>query len=150
MQHGSQQQETATSGYLIERTIIVPRQHVKIRCGRQCFAKFCLKGHGNWVNNDHIISVPDEKVNKENNMTSFNSLDLPNKSDILRQQANYLLSIEFEHYTVKLFTWDRFFIEEYFDNDQEQVTRIKLAGSHDILKYLKQISLKDLGSPTAV
>jgi hypothetical protein len=83
-------------------------------------------------------------------MTGFNSLDLRNKGDILRQQANYVLSIESEQYTVKLFTWDRFFIEEYFDNDQKRVTQIKLAGSQDVLKYLKLISLKDLGFPTAV
>jgi hypothetical protein len=78
-------------------------------------------------------------------MNGFNNLDLYFKNDILRKQANYLLSTGYYHFTVKLFTWDRFFIEQYYDNDLERITRITLATRKDLDKYLKDISLADLG-----
>ena len=77
-------------------------------------------------------------------MKGFNSLDLNHKSDILKQQANYLLTLEMEDFSVKLYTWDRFFIEQYFDEEQ-RVTKICIAGRDDMIKYLKKISLADLG-----
>jgi hypothetical protein len=80
-------------------------------------------------------------------MKGFNNLDLFFKSDLLRKQAQYLVSTGYYHYTVKLFTWDRFFIEQYYDNEQEKITRITLAGKTDMEKYLKDISLSDLGLP---
>jgi len=82
-------------------------------------------------------------------MKAFNSLDLHHKSDILEQQANYLLTLEMEEFSVKLYTWDRFFIEQYFD-EQQQVSGISIAGKNDMIKYLKRISLADLGYPTVV
>lgn len=82
-------------------------------------------------------------------MKGFNSLDLHYKSDILKQQADYLLTMEMEEYSVKLYAWDRFFIEQYFDTEQ-QVTKINIAESRDMQKYLKNISLSDLGYPRVV
>jgi hypothetical protein len=82
-------------------------------------------------------------------MKGFNSLDLYHKSDILKQQANYLLTLETEEYSVKLYTWDRFFIEQYFDEEQ-RVSRISIAGNNEMIKYLKKISLADLEYPTVV
>ena len=79
-------------------------------------------------------------------MKGFNSLDLYHKSDILRQQANYLLTLQMEEFSVKLYTWDRFFIEQYFDEEQ-RVSRISIAGKNDMIKYLKKINLADLGYP---
>ena len=82
-------------------------------------------------------------------MKGFNSLDLYHKSEILKQQADYLLTAEMNENSVKLYTWDRFFIEQYF-NSELQVTKIKIAGAADMIKYLKKISLNDLGYPTVV
>jgi hypothetical protein len=82
-------------------------------------------------------------------MKGFNSLDLFYKSDILKQQANYLLTMEVEEYSIKLYTWDRFFIEQFF-NSEQQVTKINIAENLDMQKYLKNISLSDLGYPTVV
>lgn len=82
-------------------------------------------------------------------MKGFNSLDLYRKSNILKEQANYLLEIEIDNYSVKLYAWDRFFIEQFFDEEQ-QVTKINIAKSSDLQKYLKKITLGDLGYPTAV
>jgi hypothetical protein len=80
-------------------------------------------------------------------MKAFNSLDLYHKSDILKQLANYLLTLEMGEFSVKLYTWDRFFIEQYF-NEEQRVSRISIAGKDDMIKYLKKINLADLGYPT--
>ena len=80
-------------------------------------------------------------------MEGFNSLDTYLKSEILRKQADYLITIQYYHYTVKLFTWDRFFIEQYYDNDTGEVSRISLASSGDIRKYIKDVSLDELDLP---
>lgn len=78
-------------------------------------------------------------------MKGFNSLDLFFKGDILRRQADYVLSVTYSHYTVKLYSWDRFFIEQYFDLEQQLITKITIAGQSDLTKYLNDISLADLG-----
>ena len=82
-------------------------------------------------------------------MKGFTSLDLQHKSDILKEQANYLMTLGMDGHSVKLYTWDRFFIEQYFDAEQ-QVSRISIAGMDDMIKYLEKINLADLGYPTAV
>lgn len=82
-------------------------------------------------------------------MKNFNSLDLHHKRDILKQQADYLLTMEADEYSVKLYAWDRFFIEQYLDSEQ-QVIKINIADLADMHKYLKRISLGDLGYPTVV
>ena len=82
-------------------------------------------------------------------MEGFNSLDLYHKSEILKQQANYLLTLEMEEFNVKLYTWYRFFIEQYFD-EELRVAKISIAGNSEMIKYLKKINLADLGYPTVV
>jgi hypothetical protein len=77
-------------------------------------------------------------------MEVFNNLGFLEKCDILRRCAQFITSITYYHYTVKLYTWDRFFIEEYFDNEQDEITRISIAEEQDMVKYLNLISLPDL------
>jgi hypothetical protein len=76
----------------------------------------------------------------------FNNLGLLEKCDILRKHALYITAISYYHYTIKLYTWDRFFIEEYFDNEQDEITRITIAEQHDMVKYLDCIDLSDIAS----
>lgn len=82
-------------------------------------------------------------------MEGFKNSDLYHKSNLLKQQADYLLTIQLDDGSVKLYSWERFFIEEYLD-DEQQVTKIQLVGSSGMLKYLKGIDLGYLGYPTAV
>jgi hypothetical protein len=99
----------------------------------------------------HVFLVLDDfKLDSgANEMKGFNSLDLYYKSDILKQQADYLITIDIEECSVKLYSWDRFFIEQYFDAEN-QVSSITIASGLDMPKYLKTISLADLGYPTVV
>ena len=82
-------------------------------------------------------------------MEGFNSSDLYHKSNLLKQQADYLLTLQWDDGSVKLYSWDRFFIEQYFDAEQ-QVTRIQLVWSSGMLKYLRRINLGDLGYPAGI
>lgn len=82
-------------------------------------------------------------------MEGFNNADLYHKSNLLRQQADHLLTMQLDDGSVKLYSWERFFIEQYFD-DEQRVTNIQLVGSPGMLKYLKEITLGDLGYPTAL
>lgn len=77
-------------------------------------------------------------------MEGFDTFDFRLKCDILRKFATYITSTGFNHYTVKLYSWDKFFIEEYYDNEIDETTRITIAGDEDMAKYLDEISLQDL------
>ena len=80
-------------------------------------------------------------------MERFNSVDLYHKSCILKQHANHLLRLELEDCSIELYAWERFFIEQHADG-QQQVTKINFADKVDMLKYLERIVLDDLGYPT--
>lgn len=78
-------------------------------------------------------------------MKGFNNLDLYFKNHLLKQQAIYLLKTSVLHYTVKLYSWDRFFIETYFDTNTARITKIKIAEAEDMEKHLVAISLCEIG-----
>jgi hypothetical protein len=83
-------------------------------------------------------------------MKGFNSLELFFKRDFLRKNCRRLIStISFE-YTISLYCWNGFFIEQYYDIQRREVTKIVLAGKKDLEKYMKEISLADLGVLTVL
>jgi hypothetical protein len=78
-------------------------------------------------------------------MKGFNSLELFFKKDFVKKNAKFLISTESERCTVKLYSWDKFFIEQYFDNEHQVIIMVVLVGKKDLDKYLKEISISDLG-----
>jgi hypothetical protein len=78
-------------------------------------------------------------------MKGFNSLELFFKKDFVKSNARFLLSIQFFQHTVELYYWDKFFIEQYFDNQQKKITFVKLANTSDLEKYIMEINISDLG-----
>lgn len=74
----------------------------------------------------------------------FNNLMFLEKCDILKKHGSFVLSITYYHYTIKLYSWDRFFIEEYFENEEDEITRIKMVEGSDLEKYLHDITLSDI------
>ena len=78
-------------------------------------------------------------------MERFNSLELRYKGSLLKKNALYLMLTNYQHYTVTLYYWDRFFIELYYDDERGQATRITLASTKDLDKFLKEISIAGLG-----
>jgi hypothetical protein len=78
-------------------------------------------------------------------MRGYSNIDLYYKMNLLRKHAKLLFTTEHFNFTVNLFTWDRFFIEQYFDHDYEQISRISIANAEDMVKHLEQIDVSDLG-----
>jgi hypothetical protein len=78
-------------------------------------------------------------------MERFNSLELRYKGSLLKKNAVYLMLTNYQHYTVTLYYWDRFFIELYYDDERGQTTRITLASTKDLDKFLNEISITCLG-----
>lgn len=74
-------------------------------------------------------------------MEVFNGLDLTTKQDIVRKHAALIFASPYFHYMVRLYSWDRFFIEEYYDTEEKRVTRISIASEADMGKYLSRIKL---------
>lgn len=81
------------------------------------------------------------------NMQQLTELDLYLK--VLRNQAQYVMTADYQHYTVILYSWKRHFIEQYYDNELDATTRISLAEGNDLEKFTKQIGLSNLGLSTA-
>lgn len=75
-------------------------------------------------------------------MQRLNELDLYLK--VLRNQAQYIMTTDYEHYTVILYSWKEHFIEQYYDNELEVTTKIVMSGNDDIDKFLKEVSLGEL------
>jgi len=80
-----------------------------------------------------------------NEMKGFNSLEMFFKGYLLRKNARHLMSTVYYGNTADLYCWDNYLIELYFDSEKAEVTRITLAGRKDLDKYMKDISLADLG-----
>lgn len=78
-------------------------------------------------------------------MKGFNSLELFFKKDFVRKNAKFLISTGSVRCTVKLYSWDKFFIEQYFDNEHQVIIMVMLVNKKDLDKYLKEISISELG-----
>ena len=75
-------------------------------------------------------------------MQRLNELDLYLK--VLRNQAQYVMTTDYQHYTVILYSWKEHFIEQYYDNELEVTTKIVMSENDDIEKFLKEVSLAEL------
>ncbi len=75
-------------------------------------------------------------------MQPFGKLDL--YMTILRNQAQYIMTAEHRQYTVILYSWKEFFIEQYYNNELDTTERIALAGDEEMQKFLKQIEISEL------
>jgi len=74
-------------------------------------------------------------------MEVFNGLDLSTKKNILKKHAKLIFASAYFHYVVRLYSWDRFFIEEYYDTEEHRLTRISVASEADMIKYTSRIKL---------
>jgi hypothetical protein len=77
-------------------------------------------------------------------MEIFNNLTFEEKCDIIRLYGRYVASVPYYHYTVKLYAWQRFFIEVYYDTEEDEIARITMAAENELNKHLQDISLTDI------
>ena len=46
------------------------------------------------------------------------------------------------HYMVRLYSWDRYFVEVYYDTEARKITRIARATNLELEKYLSKIDIE--------
>jgi hypothetical protein len=77
-------------------------------------------------------------------MEIFNNLTFEEKCDIIRLYGRYVASVSYYHYKVKLYAWQHFFIEVYYDTEEDEIARITVAEDRELSKHLQDISLADI------
>jgi hypothetical protein len=77
-------------------------------------------------------------------MDAFNVLDIRSKSALLYSHGYLVETISYFHYRVNLYSFDRMFIEEFYDTETKGITRISVAEDRDLRKYLLQIDISEL------
>jgi hypothetical protein len=74
-------------------------------------------------------------------MEGFDRLDFASKENAVSKFASLIFAMPYYHYMIRLYSWDRYFIEVYFDTEVKKVTRIARATDSDMEKYLSKIKL---------
>jgi hypothetical protein len=77
-------------------------------------------------------------------MKGFDKLDIDSKSIVLHYNGSMLASIIYYNYRATLYAFGNLLIEEYYDMESKEVSRICTAQEQDLKKYLEKIDLKDL------
>jgi hypothetical protein len=83
-------------------------------------------------------------------MRGFNSLELFFKKNLIERHSDFIISTTYFGYTVELHSWNKYLIEQYFDNQANEITRITLAGKIALEKYMKEINIAELGLLTSL
>jgi hypothetical protein len=77
-------------------------------------------------------------------MKGFDKLDIDSKSIMLHYNGNMLASVMYYNYRATLYAFSNLLIEEYYDMESKEVSRICTAQQQDLKKYLEKIDLSDL------
>jgi hypothetical protein len=79
-------------------------------------------------------------------MEAFNVLDFQSKRTLLYAHGVLVSTIIYFHYRINLYSFDRYFIEEFFDMEVKGVTRITAAEDRDLRKYIQEIGLREINA----
>ena len=77
-------------------------------------------------------------------MKGFDKLDIDSKSIMLHYNGHMLASVAYYNYRVTLFAFQSALIEEYYDTETREVSRICTANPQDLTKFLDRIDISDL------
>ena len=78
-------------------------------------------------------------------MEGFNHLEFHVRYDIIRNKSLPVCKLDYFNYEVRLYSWNRYFIEEYFEKEERKITRISLVSDKDLLKFIRNICISELG-----
>jgi hypothetical protein len=78
-------------------------------------------------------------------MKGFDKLDIDSKSIMLHYNGRMLASVNYFNYRVTLFAFQHSLIEEYYDTESKEVSRICTARIQDLKKFLDHIDISDIG-----
>ena len=74
-------------------------------------------------------------------MEGFDRLDFASKQNAVSTFGSLIFAMPYFHYMIRLYSWDRYFVEVYYDTEVKKVTRIARATDSDLEKYLSRIKL---------
>ena len=74
----------------------------------------------------------------------FSELSLPEKREIVKNSHYLLTKEDHRDYSIHLYSFDRHFLVEYFDNAKSETTHVKLLGSKELDNLLEDVNLADL------
>lgn len=77
-------------------------------------------------------------------MKGFDKLDIDSKSIVLQYNGRPVTSIIYYNYRTTLYAYKSMLIEEYFDTETKEITRISVASSDDLRKYVEHVDLDTL------
>jgi hypothetical protein len=77
-------------------------------------------------------------------MKGFEKLDIDSKSVMLQYKGRKLVSVPYYNYRCTLFAFEDALVEEYYDTETKEISRIVGASPHDLKKYLDKIDISDL------
>ncbi len=80
-------------------------------------------------------------------MEGFDKLDFSSKQNAVLKYASLLFAMPYHHYMVRLYSWDRYFVEVYYDTEVKKVTRIARATDRDLEKYLSKVNIDQALTP---
>jgi hypothetical protein len=75
---------------------------------------------------------------------TFRDLSFAAKRDILKKSRYVMTIIDNQQYCVHLYSFDRNFLQEVFDNKEQKTTHIIMLAGRDVQLLLNGISITDL------
>ena len=83
-------------------------------------------------------------VNVKLDMKGFDKLDIDSKSIILHYNGQIISSVRYYNYRTTLYLYNDVLVEEYYDTETKEISRICTATFPDLKKYIDHIDLSDL------
>jgi hypothetical protein len=77
-------------------------------------------------------------------MKGFDKLDIDSKSIVLQSTGRAIATVKYFNYRVTLYSFSSALIEEYFDTETKEISRICTARPFDLNKFLDCIDISDL------
>jgi hypothetical protein len=85
-------------------------------------------------------------VAKKMNRECFEEMSFKEKIQVLKTHGRYLIATSWHHYFILLYSLDQFFVELFYDTEEDELVRIAVAAPQDMEKHAVEISLNDLDS----
>lgn len=75
------------------------------------------------------------------NDKQYNSLTFHEKANLICKKGVYVETINYDGLWVDLYSISSLFVEVYFNETTCQIESLKVVSSHDLNKYLKEITI---------
>jgi hypothetical protein len=107
---------------------------------------YCWQISGNDFAGLKHLTLPMQRprANITDGMKGFDKLDIDSKSIFLQYNGRKIASIKYYNYRTTLYMVDHDLVEEYYDTETKEISRICAANNNDLKKYLEKIDISDI------